>query len=766
MVGWDEASGSYVVQTFGGRVLQLSEDELAEGDAVDPQDGGFDVAWPNCSASFGTFASDVAKSVQAKGFCVIQMLQGDQVAQSAMEMAKSLQYGRLSKDVEGEYLGVEADSKVCWLQHDLPGETSAEPTGMMTYDVEELGPDMTLDHLDGLSFCDKALAITAAALWPLTPRLEQDKGFIAWGRTNPLVRAGIEPGEEDQVRSIPVDAGSSRWADAHTAFAASKKLCLFYLVENGGGELLLVPKTDAYDFDETAIPLTTNKLVVIRCDKQGMDFHYKALGENLALQSWVLDVPQCVQQREQQLRVIDGPEEPVGARSNVMAVATRYAASAQHPHVFWSLLFAGADTHQEIPIFRWDVDVYYSAEQNLGFSSTRHSGLLHTNELHCFDNEFFGIAEAEANAMTPNQKGVLEVGYECLSRAGHNRGQLKGFKCGVFVGDMDGDMHDFANTMPGKRLHHYIAGKDRSVLASRLSHIMGMVGPISFSDTACSSALVALGACQESMRLHLEDQRVPSLDGGIQHGLVIASNTLTNVGVYIAESGAGMLSPQGRCFTFNDTADGYARGEGFGSMKMKTCDNSIDAAGRMAVLLGACVNQDGKSASLTAPHGPSQQEVLRASMREGGLDQSMITITECHGTGTPLGDPIEVGAVRSVFKVDRPAPVFVTSAKTNLGHAEGCAGAAGFTKCCLMLQFSTGAPNNHLHSLNPHLDVADFPACFVTESVDFGQNSGVTGVSSFGFAGTNARADIWGNCQHAHRYSISGTLTKKRGLIL
>merc|ERR1712085_122315 len=127
------------------------------------------------------------------------------------------------------------------------------------------------------------------------------------------------------------------------------------------------------------------------------------------------------------------------------------------------------------------------------------------------------------------------------------------------------------------------------------------------------------------------------------------------------------------------------------------------------------------------------------------------------------GDPIEVGAISSVFKVGRAVPVLVTSAKTNLGHAEGCAGAVGFTKCCLMLQFSTVIPNNHLISLNPHLDVAGFPAYLGTESADFGQNSGVTGVSSFGFADTNARADLWGNCQHAQRCSVSGTVTKKRG---
>jgi len=159
---------------------------------------------------------------------------------------------------------------------------------------------------------------------------------------------------------------------------------------------------------------------------------------------------------------------------------------------------------------------------------------------------------------------------------------------------------------------------------------------------------------------------------------------------------------------------------------------------------------------MTAPHVPSQQSVIKESMREGGLSPKQITIAECHGTGTALGDPIEVGALRGVLGTSRVAPILKTSAKTNIGHLEAAAGIAGLIKCICMLNYASGAPNCHLLTLNPHLDVAGFPVYFQTEAMDFGANSGLTGVSSFGFGGTNARADVWGHAQHGARYSITG----------
>mmetsp|Transcript_4191 Transcript_4191/g.13123 ORF Transcript_4191/g.13123 Transcript_4191/m.13123 type:complete len:170 (+) Transcript_4191:2-511(+) len=169
---------------------------------------------------------------------------------------------------------------------------------------------------------------------------------------------------------------------------------------------------------------------------------------------------------------------------------------------------------------------------------------------------------------------------------------------------------------------------------------------------------------------------------------------------------------------------------------------------------------------MTAPHGPSQQEVIRNSMREAWLTPDMITVAECHGTGTALGDPIEVGALRSVLGEARSKPILKTSAKTNIGHLEAAAGVAGLVKCVLLLGYSTCLPNAHLGVLNPHLDVEDFPVYFATEGQDYGANSGLTGVSSFGFGGTNARADVWGHAQHGHRFCITGMVPRSHSIVV
>lgn len=392
---------------------------------------------------------------------------------------------------------------------------------------------------------------------------------------------------------------------------------------------------------------------------------------------------------------------------------------------------------------------------------TCHGALIQQAEIESFDNQFFGITPEEVMTIAPYMRCCLEVGYETLHRAGYKREELKDFKCGVFVGDSGSDW-DAGPFIYHGNMGKQIYGKERSICCTRLSHVMGLTGPCSTAETACSSSLVATGVAQMTMRMKLPDQKTCSIASELYHGLVLGSNTLIGPMSYISLSGPGMLTSNGRCFTFDHSADGFARGEGIGGIKLKVCNNSIEAVGRISCLIGACVNQDGRSASMTAPHGPSQQEVIRNSMREGGLSASMITIAECHGTGTALGDPIEVGALRGVMSKDRSVPILKTSAKTNVGHGEAAAGIAGLIKCVLMLNFVVGAPNIHLLVLNPHLDVQGFPVYFETEAMDLSANSGLTGVSSFGFGGTNARADIWGHALHGHHFSITGTLVKNR----
>merc|ERR1719247_2453871 len=175
-----------------------------------------------------------------------------------------------------------------------------------------------------------------------------------------------------------------------------------------------------------------------------------------------------------------------------------------------------------------------------------------------------------------------------------------------------------------------------------------------------------------------------------------------------------MLSPKGRCQTFNDTADGYARGEGAICVFLTMSDNDADVQNQLACIMGVTANQDGRSANLTAPNGPAQQACIRNSMEEAGMTAQEICVAECHGTGTALGDPIEVGALRGVME-PRTGPIAETSAKSNIGHLEACAGIMGLQKCVMMMNASVSTPNIHLALLNANVDMTGFPVYFNTE---------------------------------------------------
>jgi len=218
---------------------------------------------------------------------------------------------------------------------------------------------------------------------------------------------------------------------------------------------------------------------------------------------------------------------------------------------------------------------------------------------------------------------------------------------------------------------------------------------------------------------------------------------------FIASCSAGMLSHIGRCWTFDRTADGYQRGEGCGFMYIKWSGDEVDIEERLVCLVGSCSNHDGRSASLTAPNGPSQQDCIRRSMRMAEVDPSKISIAECHGTGTALGDPIEVGALQGVMRGQRTFPLYNTSAKSNIGHLEGGAGIAGIMKCVILCLASTCTPNCHLRVLNPNLEATQtegYPVFFASEISDCNYTTTCLGVSSFGFGGTNSRADVYGRC--------------------
>ncbi|CAK9024255.1 unnamed protein product [Durusdinium trenchii] len=408
---------------------------------------------------------------------------------------------------------------------------------------------------------------------------------------------------------------------------------------------------------------------------------------------------------------------------------------------------AGTDGYVKAPIERFDIDQYTRTgdDWQIGWTYTIHGG--YCKDIFSFDNDFFNVPEQEAWLLAPANKQLLERSYEALFNSGVSRKDVHGRRMGVYIGHSGDDWSvDPRFTSGGEDMHKFgYQARKWSCIAGRIAYILGLKGPQALLDTACSSALVAYGVGHTALRRSMLDQPMAGANSDISEALMGGANLIPGPGNYINLCGPHMLSVAGRCFTFDMSADGFERGEG-SSCFFARSEESVPREA-LATVIGACLNQDGRtalagSASMTAPNGPSQQECVRGSMREAGLTANQITCSELHGTGTALGDPIEVGALKGVMQ-DRKAPIMQTSAKSHIGHLEANAGQAGIIKCMLMCNSCAGTPNCHLYILNPHLDINGYPTVFNTELAEYGNQSGYSGVSSFGFGGANARADVF-----------------------
>jgi acyl transferase domain-containing protein/acyl-CoA synthetase (AMP-forming)/AMP-acid ligase II/acyl carrier protein/2-polyprenyl-3-methyl-5-hydroxy-6-metoxy-1,4-benzoquinol methylase len=387
---------------------------------------------------------------------------------------------------------------------------------------------------------------------------------------------------------------------------------------------------------------------------------------------------------------------------------------AKNPDEFWQLLKNGVDAISEVPKSRWEP------------TNIRWGGFI--NDVDLFDSLFFGISPREAESMDPQQRLLLEVGWEALENAGISAKSLAGSQTGVFVGI---STHDYYSYLPSVGLDAYFGtGNAFSIAANRLSYLLDLHGPSKAIDTACSSSLVALHDACQSLR---QGECDLALAGGVN---LMLSPELTET-----FSAAQMLSPDGRCKTFDADANGYVRGEGCGIVVLKRlADAERDFDNILAVIKGSAVNQDGRSNGLTAPNGPAQQAVIRQALANAEVLAKEISYVEAHGTGTPLGDPIELNALKDVLMLERSSEqaCYIGSVKTNIGHLEAAAGIAGLIKVVLALQHQEIPPHLHLKTLNPHLAIADTPLSIPKQLTPWSGKQKLAGVSSFGFGGTNA----------------------------
>ncbi|MBI5722130.1 MAG: SDR family NAD(P)-dependent oxidoreductase [Burkholderiales bacterium] len=440
------------------------------------------------------------------------------------------------------------------------------------------------------------------------------------------------------------------------------------------------------------------------------------------------------------------PREPIA----IVGIGCRVP-GATGPDELWHLLREGRDAVGPIPRERFDIDAFFDPDTEVpGRIAVREAGFI--GAVDGFDAGFFGISPREARGMDPQQRLLLEVAWEALEHAGQAPDRLSTSATGVFIGQAASDyavmMHKSGD--PSLLDAHFTSGVAHSASSGRLSYLLGLQGPSITVDTACSSSLVAVHlACQA---LRTRECRM-ALAGGV--------NLMLSEDLFIAFSHSRMLAKDGRCKTFDAAADGFGRGEGCGIVVLKRLGDALADGDRiLAVIRGSAVNQDGPSSGLTAPNGPAQEAVMRAALAQAGLAPKDIGCIEAHGTGTQLGDPLEVQALGHVFGSDRVAagasgaggtasddgspPLWLGSIKTNLGHLEAAAGVTGLIKLVLALQHRAIPAHLHLAQPSPHIPWAELPFRIPTSLQPWAPIRGrrLAGVSSFGFSGTNAHVIV------------------------
>src|SRR3954453_208880 len=417
--------------------------------------------------------------------------------------------------------------------------------------------------------------------------------------------------------------------------------------------------------------------------------------------------------------------EPVA----VVGIGCRFPGGVVGPEAYWTFLANGVDAIGEIPPDRWNADEFYDPDTFApGRMSSKWGGFL--PDVTGFDADFFGISPREAEAMDPQQRVMLEVAWEALEHAGIVPDQLAGIRAAVMMGVYYTEYQGISAANPDSIDAYSATGNAHAVAVGRIAYLLGLRGPAIAVDSACSSSLVTVHLACQSLRLRESDL---ALAGGVS--LILRPET------QIAMSKWGMLSPRGRCHSFDAGADGFVRGEGAGVVVLKRLTDAIRDGDRvLAVVRGSAVNQDGRSNGLTAPNSLAQRDVITRALRSADVAGSSVNFIEAHGTGTALGDPIEFEALADTYGRRGEAPCALGAVKTNIGHLEAAAGIAGFIKVALAMQRAQIPPNLHFSQWNPAIDpsptrlfvptdLAPWPAC---------EGPRRAAVSSFGIGGTNA----------------------------
>jgi len=503
---------------------------------------------------------------------------------------------------------------------------------------------------------------------------------------------GVIPSEED------VPAGQeARYEESDIPVTSPEP------AEPVSGEKSHAPETDTPSSSESAEPVSGEK-----SDIQETDTHSSA---------WI---PRSSGTE---------PPEPVA----IIGIGCRFPGGADTPEKFWDILRNGKDTVTEIPSSRWDIGKYYDPDPDApGRIYVRTGSFLDGADE--FDPRFFGISPREAASIDPQQRILLEVCWEALENAGLAADRIKGTDTGVFVSV-------FWDDYPAARLYrsdaeqidaYRMLGHLRGLSAGRLSYFLGIRGPSVQLDTSCSSSLlVAHLACQSL--------RGGECDLALAGGVSLTLSPEETIGLCRMR----VLAPDGRCKVFDAKADGFAQGEGCGVAVLKRLSDAVrDGDNILAVIRGSAVNHDGTSEGLTVPSGPAQEALIRKALENAGAAPGDIGYLEAHGTGTSLGDPIEVVSSGNVLARNRKTPLVMGSVKTNMGHLKSAAGIASLIKVVLSLRYGEIPPSLHFTEPNPRIPWDEYSLTVPTIPTPWDVEPRLAGISSFGMTGTNVHVIV------------------------
>lgn len=440
----------------------------------------------------------------------------------------------------------------------------------------------------------------------------------------------------------------------------------------------------------------------------------------------------------------------------------RFPGGANNLETFWELLVGNNSAISDIPIDRWNVEDYYSKDQeDPGKMYTKKGGFINV-PVNKFDAHFFNIPPKEACNLDPQQRLSLEVCYESIEDAFLIPEKLKNSNTGVFLGMSYDEFNVYKKNNilnSNEDINAYsLTGSNFSCTAGRIAYSLGLEGPCMSIDTACSSSLVAVHQAKMSL-----------LSGECDLAFAIGVNIILNPDLHIAFCKLKALSADGLCKTFDAKADGYVRSEGCGVIILKRTSDAIRDNNRIhAIVKGTSVNQDGTSDSFTAPSQVAQEKNLVKAYEDAGVPLESVDYIEAHGTGTPLGDAVELNAIANIIgksKTQRKQPVYVGSVKTNIGHLEPAAGIAGLIKVILSMEKGILPANLNFSQPNQEIDWKNINIAVPTQNVPWNRiNPVISGINSFGFSGTNVHIVVESYSSNLNRTDVSENLKNEISL--